>query len=164
MKPEELADLGNLDDVQLLDVRLSDDFEAEHLAGALNNCVFEVAFVSQLSESAPDAKRATIVYGANAQSQEAETAAEKLRRQGYTDVRIMEGGLQAAREAGLDIILGKPLSPDPASPDGIYQIDLNESHLEWLGRNLLNKHWGTAALDILSLRTETSLAANSSWT
>ena len=31
----------------LVDVRLANDFEASHLPGALNNCVFEVAFMGR---------------------------------------------------------------------------------------------------------------------
>ena len=144
MKPHQLS---SLTDTQVLDVRLDDDYEAEHIAGSKNNCVFEVAFVHRLAESAPDKSKVTIVYGADGESAEAAAAADKLTRQGYSDVRILEGGLKAAREAGVDIITGQSL-PDPfPAPDGRFEIDLEESRLEWLGRNLINKHWGTAAIE-----------------
>ena len=144
MKPEELPSATS---AQLLDVRLPDDFEAAHLTGAKNNCVFEVAFASRLPDTAPDPAATTIVYGANHQSQEAEAAIEKLRRLGYQDLHILEGGLQAAQEIGIKITQGNPVPITPVIADGSHKIDLAESKLEWLGRNLINKHWGTAALE-----------------
>lgn len=48
------AELSNLTNFQLLDVRLPDDFEAMHLTQATNNCVFEVSFLDRLAETAPD--------------------------------------------------------------------------------------------------------------
>ncbi len=144
MNPEELSALGS---VQLLDVRLEDDFEAAHLSGAANNCVFEVAFLNRLTDTAPDKSTTTVVYGANAQSHEAEAARDKLLRAGYSDVRILEGGFEAAEAAGLTIERGTLLPAAPAIPDGPLAVDLQESRVEWLGRNLINKHFGTAALE-----------------
>jgi len=144
MNPKELPSTKS---VQLLDVRLPDDFEAAHLTGAKNNCVFEVAFASHLPETAPDPAATTIVYGANHQSQEAEAAIEKLRRLGYQDLHILDGGLEAAQELGIEITQGNPVSITPVLAEGSHKIDLAESRLEWLGRNLINKHWGTAALE-----------------
>lgn len=144
MKAKELTKLGPH---QLLDVRLPDDFNSGHISGAKNNCVFEMTFTVRLAESAPDTSQTTIVYGANPQSHEALAAAEKLRRLGYADVHILEGGLEAAIKSGVQIVGGSPLPTAPAPIDGTRQIDINESRLEWLGRNLLNKHWGTAALE-----------------
>ena len=141
-----ITDLTSLSDYQLIDVRLSEDFEAAHLAEARNNCVFEMDFINRLSNTAPDPKKTTVVYGANEQTHEADIAAEKLRRHGFDDVKILKGGLAAADQMGVEIIYGDPLPKDPALPDGNYQINLEESKVEWLGRNLLNKHWGTAAL------------------
>ena len=54
--------------VQLLDVRLGDDFEAAHLPGAHNNCVYEVAFADRLADTAPQKDVPTIVYGAHTHS------------------------------------------------------------------------------------------------
>jgi rhodanese-related sulfurtransferase len=48
------AELSNLTNFQLLDVRLPDDFEAMHLTQARNNCVFEISFLNRLAETAPD--------------------------------------------------------------------------------------------------------------
>lgn len=130
---------------QLLDVRLSDDFEAGHLQGARNNCVFEVAFEGRLAESAPDQGRLTVVYGAGGGSLEAAMAAEKLERLGYTNVRVLAGGFEdAAREFPLE--RGQPLPPPPAAPDGRFVLDLENSFVGWTGRNLINKHHGRVGI------------------
>lgn len=150
MKVYQLSHPGahsDLVDSQILDVRLEDDFEAGHLARAQSNCVFEVSFGERLETTAPNRDLPTVVYGADGETHEAEAAAEKLWRLGYRDVRILEGGLVAARQAGLEIEAGTPLPEPPPEPQGKLEIDLEESRLEWLGRNLINKHWGTAALE-----------------
>ncbi|MEM7600907.1 MAG: YceI family protein [Verrucomicrobiota bacterium] len=135
------------DSVQLLDVRLSDDYEAEHIQVAKNNCVFEMTFASRLVDTAPDQAKTTVVYGASQNSQEASMAAEKLRRLGYKDCHILEGGLESARSSSLPIKKGTPVATVPAVEEGKKSIDLEESKVEWLGRNLINKHWGNAPLE-----------------
>ncbi|MEM9283335.1 MAG: YceI family protein [Verrucomicrobiota bacterium] len=144
MNPTELP---NLSDYQLLDVRLADDFQAAHLEGAKNNCVFEVTFGDRLAETAPFAEMTTVVYGAHDKSHEANAAAEKLHRLGYTDVRILEGGIEGAQTSGLPIVEGTQLPALPSAPDGRLEIDVEASSVEWLGRNLVNKHWGKAPIE-----------------
>jgi polyisoprenoid-binding protein YceI len=73
-------------------------------------------------------------------------AAEKLVRAGFSRVGSLDGGLEAWRQAELPVVEGMPLPAPPALPDGRVEIDLAESRVEWLGRNLLNKHHGSAAL------------------
>ena len=138
--------LKDLTDIQLLDVRLADDYAASHLEGAANNCVFEVAFHDRLAETAPDSSATTVVYGANSESQEAEMAAEKLRRAGFSDVQILEGGIESASEEAFPIVAGDPLPELPKIADGDHSVDADESRVEWTGRNLLNRHWGTAPI------------------
>lgn len=143
MNPTDLREHPGL---QLLDVRLADDYAASHLEAAINNCVFEVAFRDRLPETAPDPAATTVVYGANATSHEAAAAAEKLRRAGYADVHILEGGFEAAVAAALPVVEGSPAPASPAVPDGEHTINVEESRVEWTGRNLLNRHWGTAPI------------------
>ncbi|NOX98283.1 MAG: rhodanese-like domain-containing protein [Verrucomicrobia bacterium] len=115
MNPKELASLAKL---QLIDVRLPDDFEACHLPNAINNCVFEVSFVDQLAESGFDPSLTTVVYGANDESKEASIAAGKMELAGYTDVRILEGGIQGALLLDIATQNGPSLPDEPAVLDG----------------------------------------------
>jgi polyisoprenoid-binding protein YceI len=131
--------------VQLVDVRLAEEFEAAHLEGAISNCVFEVAFEDRLGESAPDKTKPTILYGADGESREAEMAKEKLMRLGYRMVDLLDGGFAVARTV-LPVIEGEPLPEPPPEPDGLFLIDTHASRAGWTGRNLLNKHHGSIAI------------------
>ncbi len=132
-----LSELNALTDAHLLDVRSAASFQAGALPSAVNNCVFEVVFLSRMPE-AWSPHQTVVVIGQSEESQEAVMAAEKLDRAGFTDVRILAGGMDAA---------GYPV-PAPVSPafDGELLLDLERSTLQWTGRNLLNKHTGTLGL------------------
>ena len=131
----------------LIDVRLEEDYLAAHLPGAKNNCVYEVSFSERMSEAAPKKDVAVCVYGAAADSCEARMAAEKLVRAGYGEVLEMRAGLDGWKSAGLEVKSeGASKEEDPAPPEGWREIDLAESRVEWVGRNLLSKHNGAVAI------------------
>jgi len=131
----------------LVDVRLEDDYVAAHLPEAKNNCVFEVAFLDRMGDLASDKEAAVCVYGATADSYEARMAADKLYRAGYTEVIELREGVEGWKSAGLQLEgVGASKATEPAPPDGWREIDATESRVEWVGRNLLNKHYGQIAL------------------
>jgi rhodanese-related sulfurtransferase/polyisoprenoid-binding protein YceI len=137
----------------LVDVRLEDDYAAAHLPEARNNCVFEIAFLDRMADVAPDRRASVCVYGATANSYEARMAAEKLCRAGYTDVLELREGLEGWKSAGLPLEgAGTQSAVEAAPPDGWCEIDAPESRVEWVGRNLLNKHYGQIALKSGKLR------------
>ena len=146
VSPAELRQKLEAGSLQLIDVRLEDDYGAEHLPGAENNCVFEVAFLERAESSLPDRSAAICVYGASEASHESRVASEKLRRAGYRQVIEFPGGLEGWKDAGFKTEQGAPPEPEAPRPEGSFPVDLGESRVEWLGRNLLNKHWGTVAL------------------
>lgn len=130
----------------LMDVRLEDDYAAGHLPGAVNNCVFEVAFGDRLSGLAPLRELAICIYGAGPDSKEAEMAAEKSARAGYTNVMVFEEGVAGWKKGGLELE-GDAEPPAVArSVDGRHPIEVDDSRLLWVGRNLLNRHWGTVGI------------------
>lgn len=137
--------------VVLIDVRLESDYLESHLPGARNNCVFEVGFLDRMSGLAPDRGAPVCVYGAGPDSHESRMAAGKLLRGGYGVVYDYRGGIAEWTAGGGRLegegsdARGRGMTP---RPDGEVALDLGESRLEWLGRNLLNKHWGT--IDIAS--------------
>lgn len=136
---------------RIIDVRLQEDFEEAHIPGSINNAVYEVAFHDRLQEQLPDLSAPVRICGSCRTSHEAGVALEKLQRAGYQDVRLLEGGVEAWEEAGLPLTRGKARPPAPAPPQGQVPVDLAESKVEWLGRNLLNKHHGCVALKSGSL-------------
>jgi rhodanese-related sulfurtransferase len=130
----------------LIDVRLENEFQAAHISGAVNNCVYEVAFGKRMIHLAPEKNRPIVVYGANSASYEARTAAAKLGNAGYVEVYEYRDGLAAWQAAGAPIDQGERQPAEPAIADGLHSIDLKESSIEWTGRNLLKKHHGRIEL------------------
>ncbi len=120
----------------LIDIRTEEDFLGRHLDHAKNFCVYEVVFVEKVKKAYPDLSTPIIVYGQNNHYKGSEYAFQKLTLAGYSNVRILKGGLEA--------ILG-PIGTDPW-PSGQLKLDTGKSLLRWFGRNLLNEHEGTLQL------------------
>ena len=147
LTPSELETLrAARPELVILDVRLPEDYECRHIAGAVNNCVYEVAFHERLPALLPDPSTPVCVYGESGASHEAAMAAEKLRRAGYAQVHRLNGCLAGWCAAGFSTE-GSGIMPAASPvPHGRLNLDLQESRVEWLGRNLLNKHWGRVPL------------------
>ena len=75
---------------------------AEHIPGSSGVCVFETAFQEKMRALVPDMAAPLLVYGAGG-SLDSAVAAEKLQREGYTDISLFAGGLEAWRKAGLPL-------------------------------------------------------------
>jgi len=136
----------------LLDVRLASDFDSGHIPGAVNNCVFEVAFMKRLADILNDKASPICVYGSGSTSHESRMAAEKLILEGYPKVSELREGLEGWIMAGKEVEQGPALAEPPGLPDGKRTFNLEESRVEWTGRNLLNKHHGTIGLKSGELR------------
>lgn len=129
----------------LLDVRLESDFENGHIPDAVNNCVFEVQFPHRMNEIAPDLDQPILVYGFDKTSHEARVAAEKLERLGYTNVFVDEAGFEGWRQANnasdAPTTIEFANSVDPIN--GEFPVDVGQSSIEWIGRNLASRHHGS---------------------
>lgn len=130
----------------LLDVRLPEDFATAHIPGAVNQCVFEVAFLPELEARQLPKDQPICIYGATMDSHESRVAAEKLERAGYTEVMDFRGGLQAWITEGNPVKDQVDAPKPPVVADGQHEVDLAESRVVWIGRNLINKHWGHVGL------------------
>jgi polyisoprenoid-binding protein YceI len=127
-------------------VRLPEDYAAGHIPGAVNQCVFEMAFLPELQARGIPLNSMMCAYGAAESSLESREAVKKLERAGYARVLDFRGGLEAWVAAGHPL---EQQSAPPAPPqvaDGVHALDLAESRVVWIGRNLINKHWGHVAL------------------
>jgi rhodanese-related sulfurtransferase len=146
MKPKvsvrELQELLASGSVCLIDVMLPDDFTSRHIPGAVNACVYEMAFLDRITECVTDHDSAIVVYDDSGTTMTARSALEKLERAGYVNVAILEGGQQAWLEAGLTP--GPDVPADRASDvgEGLYVIEADKSIVEWTGRNINNRHHG----------------------
>lgn len=126
----------------VVDVMTPEDFATCHLVGACNACVYEMVFLDRIAECVPGRETEVIVYDQTGTTKTAEVARERLLRAGYGKVAILSGGLSAWREAGLPVEKGEADISELVPADGSYRIDPENSRLEWIGRNLSNRHFG----------------------
>ena len=131
----------------VVDVMTPEDYAACHIAGAKNACIYEMAFLDRITECAPDRDTRVVLYDASGTTRAAEAARERLGQAGYGNIDILKGGLSAWRSAGLPVETGDQAGlPEPNLLDGTYRIDVEKSMLEWIGRNLNNRHFGRIAI------------------
>jgi polyisoprenoid-binding protein YceI/rhodanese-related sulfurtransferase len=134
----------------IIDTLPKELFEKRHLPGAQNACVFQVVFPSEVETIVPDRGREVVLYGSGRASHDVVTAAEKLVRHGYAKVFALTGGLAAWREAGYPLTGNDPDSADEGDQlildDGGYPVDVEQSIIEWTGRNPNTRHYGTLRL------------------
>jgi polyisoprenoid-binding protein YceI len=128
----------------LIDILSSESFAAEHLPGAVNFCVYETAFIDKIRAAFPDTTILVTVYGLNSSTLEASVAVKKLEAAGYRRVQVLPGGLEGWKASGEAIEQGADAVSE--SVTGRYEIDQAASVAEWMGRNLFNRHVGTAQL------------------
>lgn len=131
--------------ITLLHVLPEEHFAQQHLPGAVNACVYEMAFLSTTAELIPDKNSTVIVYGAGSTSLDSSVAAEKLTAAGYNQVTDFRGGLTEWIQEGLTTA-GIGLTREAPCADGPFQADLETSVVRWTGRNLFNHHSGTVKL------------------
>ncbi len=127
----------------IIDVRLEEDYQVQHLPTAVGNCVYEMTFVDRIAEIVPEKSQLIVVYGEHASSYESRLAAEKLERLGYSNVKEMRIGILGWINEGHEFIGSEKDDPIvPMLANGRHEIDLSESRIQWTGRNLLNSHFG----------------------
>lgn len=146
--PDELNSLmASVSSLIIIDVRLADDFAYQHIPTAINNPVFEVPFASKMPELAADLTTPICVYGCEKGSLESTEAAQKLIRLGYSRIYDMTSGITGWASSGHAIETGKGDQPMPPQlVDGSYPININESFIQWTGKNLINSHFGKIAI------------------
>jgi polyisoprenoid-binding protein YceI/rhodanese-related sulfurtransferase len=137
-------------DLIIIDTLPKELFDKRHLAGAQNACVFQVVFPSEVETLVPDRDREVVLYGSSSASRDSVTAAEKLVRLGYSKVLTLTGGLAAWREAGYPLTGNDPDSADEGDKlrldERSYTVDIEQSIIEWTGRNPSTTHYGTLRL------------------
>ncbi|GAB7082089.1 YceI family protein [Megalodesulfovibrio paquesii] len=132
----------------LLDVLMPERYAQKHLPGSVNACVFEVVFPELIASLIPDRATPVLCYGHDHHTRDALAAADKLLRLGYEQVCILKGGLKAWEAAALPLegeLVGQEDGPDasPSIADGRRALVVEESRIEWIGRNRTGRHLGT---------------------
>jgi len=133
----------------LIDVLPEEYYSEKHLPNAKNACVYEMSFLELINNLAPDKKKPIVVYGPSARSLSSATAAEKLLKEGYVEVYDFSGGTVEweARHFPVDgeSSEGGARNAETSSSMGNsrLQVDIQKSKAIWIGRNLVNQHYGT---------------------
>jgi polyisoprenoid-binding protein YceI len=135
----------------LIDVLPEEVYVRRHIPGAMNACVYEVVFPSRIAELGVDLGQPLVVYGSGEQSQDAAVAAEKLVRLGCRSVHVLTGGASAWERSGFAFEGEHPDLPiDPGTrlrlSNGSWQVDGEQSLIEWTGRSGNGRHIGTVGL------------------
>lgn len=137
----------------LIDTLLSDHFRRIHLPSAINACVFEVTFIDQVKAVTEDKDAEIVLYGSSRRSLDAVTAAEKLQKEGYRNIHVLKGGVEAWRTAGLSLQGDAIEEPDDPQTllklkmeDRVYRVDTDQSIIQWTGRNPNSNHFGTVKI------------------
>lgn len=131
----------------LIDVLPEEFYRAVHLPGAVNACVYYVDFVTQVKKFAPEKSSDIVVYCNSSTSKAAEFAAQKLMEIGYTEVYHYAGGTVDWRRASHPVEGEDPdRLVEPQLANKIYQINPDQSIIEWIGRGIANSHRGTINL------------------
>lgn len=131
--------------VPIVDVRIPEVYGENHVASAVNICVYEVAFGEKFSTRFPDQDQKIILYGESSQFRAAEMAYGRLQQMGYFRVAVLENGLDAWQRAGFPQESGRR-QLGRISPTGGLSLSLERSRLRWIGRNLTNQHNGQITL------------------
>ena len=137
--------------IQVIDVLTEQHFQAEHLPNAENACVYEISFIETATKIAPDKDREIALYGLSDQFEAARSAYEKLTEAGWTNVSVLQGGIEAWKDAGVPV-LGDGQSL--AAPSGEFAGDVDKSGDRWVGRNLVNQHDGSVSLSSAAIELD----------
>ena len=81
----------------LIDTLTSDHYRKVHLPNSASACVFEVSFIEQVMTITENKDALIVLYGSSARTMDAFTAAEKLAQEGYRQINVLQGGIEAWR-------------------------------------------------------------------
>jgi rhodanese-related sulfurtransferase len=101
--PAQLTALVNRDNALVVDLRAIGDFEKGHIAGAKN---VQMSQFDPENKALAPAKSLPVVLVCQV-GQTATTAAKRLRKAGFAQVAVLEGGIQAWQSADLPLVKGR---------------------------------------------------------
>jgi rhodanese-related sulfurtransferase len=133
--------------VVVFDVLTPEDHAACHIIGAHSACVYEIVFLDLVAKHVSDHGMPIVVYDYTGTTRTSEIARKKLILAGYQSVYLLSGGLSAWRSAAYPVEGNNPAGfAETSLHDGTYAIELEKSRIEWIGRNLSNRHYGHIAI------------------
>ncbi|MCR6495176.1 rhodanese-like domain-containing protein [Thermomonas sp. S9] len=101
--PAQLTALVNRDNALVIDLRAAADFAKGHIAGAKN---VQMSQFDPENKALAPAKALPVVLVCNV-GQTASVAARRLRKAGFANVAVLEGGIRAWLAADLPVVKGR---------------------------------------------------------
>lgn len=134
-------------DFVIIDVLPPECYGSRHIPGAKSACVYEITFLDQVRQITDDPDKPVVVYDSSHRSKASCVAAEKLAAAGYRHVFELSGGIEEWEGSGYPVeICGPELDEEPVLADGVRAVDCVMSRVEWAGRNICKKHYGTVGV------------------
>ncbi|MEI6480274.1 MAG: rhodanese-like domain-containing protein [bacterium] len=125
-------------------------FDAGHIEGSKNISVYDGDFISKFKEIFKDKSDLIVLYSKNKNYIASELAYEKIYDLGYKNIYNFREGFEAWKEKiGEFIEASSP--PEETVPIGNYVIDIENSHIKWVGGNFLIEHFGNVDIDAGSI-------------
>lgn len=103
LKPSELTRLVNADGAIVIDLSAGSDFEKGHIAGSRNVQPAQLTPAHKLLASAKQSPVVLVCRTGNASA----TAAKMLKKAGFEQVHVLDGGLPAWQAADLPLVKGR---------------------------------------------------------
>lgn len=125
----------------IIDVRTPEAYSEAHISGSINHCVYQIDFLEMVPKAYPDRSTALLVYGDGDPYKADLAALGRLQKLGYTDVSILDGGLNKWLSESRPVEgSGQPrVSVLKAQR---FALDPEQTKVRWVGRNLMNQHNG----------------------
>lgn len=101
--PAQLTALVNRDNALVVDLRAAGDFEKGHIAGSKN---VQMSQFDPENKALAPAKALPVVLVCHV-GQTASAAAKRLRKAGFAQVAVLDGGIQAWQSADLPLVKGR---------------------------------------------------------
>jgi rhodanese-related sulfurtransferase/polyisoprenoid-binding protein YceI len=134
-------------DFIIIDVLPPEYYGSRHIPGAKNACVYEMTFLEQVKTITEDREKPIVLYDSSHRSNASGCAAEKLAAAGFQKVVELAGGIEEWEGSGYPVdVCGPELEEEPVLSDGVRRIDCGASRLEWIGRNIAKRHYGTIGI------------------
>lgn len=135
------------DGAVIINVLPKEYFEAGHIKGSRNICIYDSSFLKDVSTATRGPNRAIIVYAKNQNFHASELAYEKLLKAGYIQVYDFKGGIEEWQKEGFEVE-GDMSFPEEKLPPGSYMADPEKCLIEWESGSFFLRHAGDFKVEV----------------
>lgn len=131
--------VNEIKEAKIINILTKEAFEEKRIPNSSNYCIYETIFLDEINKKF-DKKDIIIVYGNSNETEESKVASIKLFENGFENIYNFEGGIKEWIKKGFEI--ESETKKNNQNLNGKYQINTEESKIEWSGRNFGSKHHG----------------------